>query len=178
MHFKIKAISLISSLKNKPLIFLLSAIIFISCSGNKEGNSGDQNMLSDHVEKTFPEINLETFGYFDEVMGCSCYLATDSLQFIKQNFIYAEKYGLPDQKDFGFIKLDNQLIRLEVLSVDNNSEKSLRNVRLGNEQVEVWLNLQLNQSGDSEVLSAKGEIQIHLPDQVPWIQKVVGTCGC
>jgi hypothetical protein len=165
-------------LKCKQVIFWLSVVILISCSGNKEGYSEGTNKFTDQIEKSFPEIKLETFGYLEEVMGCSCYLATDSLQFRQQNFIYAEKYGLPDNKDFGFIKLDNQLIRLEVLSVENKSEESLRNVRLGNDQIEVWLNLQLNKSGDPEVLPAKGEIQIHIPDRLPWIQTVVGTCGC
>ena len=169
---------MVYDLKCKQVIFWLSAVILISCSGNKEGDSEATNKFTDQIEKFFPVIKLETFGYLEEVMGCSCYLATDSLQFRQQNFIYAEKYGLPDKKDFGFIKLDNQLIRLEVLSIENKSEESLRNVRLGNDQIEVWLYLQLNKSGDPEVLPAKGEIQIHIPDRLPWIQTVVGTCGC
>jgi hypothetical protein len=178
MQIKIKDLLLIQGLIFKPLVFFLTVIIFMSCSGNKEDKSGAANKSSEEVENIIPEIKLETFGYLEEVMGCGCYLATDSLQFRQQNFIYAEKYGLPNKKDFGFIKLDNQLIRLEVLSVENNSEDSSRNVRLGNEQVEVWLNLRLNQSGEPEVLPAKGEIQIHIPDRLPWIQTVVGTCGC
>jgi hypothetical protein len=178
MQIKIKDLLLGNGLRSSPLVFLLTVIMFMSCSGNKAGKSESESKLTEQAGKTFSEIKLETFGYLEEVMGCSCYLATDSLQFKQQNFIYAEKYGLPDKKDFGFIKLDNQLIRLEVLSVENNSEESMRNVRLGNELVEVWLNLQLNQSGDPEVLPAKGEIQIHFPDRLPCIQTVVGTCGC
>ena len=169
---------MVYDLKCKQVIFWLSAVILISCSEKKEGDSEATNKFTDQIGKSFPEIQLETFGYLDEVMGCSCYLATDSLQFRQQNFIYAEKYGLPDKKDFGFIKLDNQLIRLEVLSVDNNSEESFRNVRLGNDRVEVWLNLKLNDSDEPEVLPAKGEIQIHLPDQLPFKQTVFGICGC
>lgn len=169
---------LIHEIKYKSILFLSSAIILLSCSGNKEGNRQESNIIIEDTEETSPEINLETFGYLDEVMGCGCYLATDSLQFRQQNFVYAEKYGLPDKKDFGFIKLDNQLIRLEVLSVDNNSEESLRNVRLANDQVEVWLKLKLNESDDPEVLPTKGEIQIHLPDRLPIVQSVTGICGC
>lgn len=178
MQIKIKDLLLIQGLKSTPLAFLLSVVIFMSCSGNKEDKRESVSTLIEQTGKTFSEIKLETFGYLEEVMGCNCYLATDSLQFKQQNFIYAEKYGLPDKKDFGFIKLDNQLIRLEVISVENNSEESSRNVRLGNEQVEVWLNLQLNQNGDPEVLPAKGEIQIHIPDRLPIVQSVTGICGC
>jgi hypothetical protein len=178
MQIKIKDFLLIHGLKSMPLVFLLSVVIFMSCSGNKEDKSESESTLTEQAGKTFSEIKLETFGYLEEVMGCSCYLATDSLQFRQQNFIYAEKYGLPDKKDFGFIKLDNQLVRLEVLSVDNNSEESLRNVRLGNDRVEVWLNLKLNDSDEPEVLPVKGDIQIHLPDQLPFKQTVFGICGC
>ena len=175
---KIKDLSLIHGLNSKPVVCWLSLIILMSCSGNKEGNSGAANKSSEEVENIIPEIKLETFGYLDEVMGCGCYLATDSLQFRQQNFVYAEKYGLPDKEDFGFIKLDNQLIRLEVLSVENKSEESSRNVRLANDQVEVWLKLKLSESNEPEVLPAKGEIQIHLPDRLPIVQSVTGICGC
>jgi len=169
---------MIYNLKCKHLIFLLSALLLISCSGNKEGDSEATNKFKDQIEKSFQEIKLESFGYLDEVVGCGCYLATDSLQFREQNFIYAEKYGLPDKKDFGFIKLDNQLIRLEVLSVENKSEESLRNVRLGNDQVEVWLSLNLRKSEEPEVLPVTGNIQIHFEGRLPLKQKVFGVCGC
>jgi hypothetical protein len=70
------------------------------------------------------------------------------------------------------------LVKLEVLSIEENKEKSLRNVRLGNEQIEVWLSLTLNKSEDPEVLPVLGEIEIMVSDHLPLKQKVYGTCGC
>lgn len=164
--------------KHKLIIYWLSAITLISCSGNKENKSESTGQIEKEIAKVIPEIQLETFGYLEEVMGCSCYLASDSLQFRQQNFIYAEKYGLPDKSGFGFIKIDQQLVRLEVLSIEENKEKSLRNVRLGNEQIEVWLSLELNKSEEPEVLPVLGEIEIIVSDHLPLKQKVYGTCGC
>ena len=164
--------------KYKLIIYWLSAITLLSCSGNKENKSESTGQIEKEIKKVIPEIQLETFGYLEEVMGCSCYLAYDSLQFRQQNFIYAEKYGLPDKSGYGFIKIDQQLVRLEVLSTEENKEKSLRNVRLGNEQTEVWLSLVLNKGEDPEVLPVFGEIEIMVSDHLPLKQKVYGICGC
>lgn len=164
--------------KHKLIIYLLSAIMLLSCSGNKENKSGSSVQVDKEIEKPITDIKLETFGYLEEVMGCSCYLATDSLQFHQQNFIFAEKYGLPDKSGFAFIKINQELVRLEVLTIEEDKEKSLRNVRLGNEQIEVWLSLMLNKSEDPEVMPVLGEIEIIVPEYLPLKQKVYGACGC
>jgi hypothetical protein len=85
--------------KHKLIIYWLSAITLLSCSGNKENNSESTGQIEKEVAKVIPEIQLETFGYLEEVMGCSCYLAFDSLNFVNKILF------MPKNMDF-LIKVD------------------------------------------------------------------------
>ncbi|EKB50303.1 hypothetical protein [Cecembia lonarensis] len=74
--------------------------------------------------------------------------------------------------------LNKNLIRLEVLNYENDPEGKFRKVRLGDETIEVWLNLDIIKYPDPEVLSVTGNIQIHKEGQPVLTEKIIGTCGC
>jgi hypothetical protein len=162
----------------KLIIFKFFGILIFSCSGPNEQNKSTQKIFSEQETKQKTQLNLGTFGYLEDVMGCGCYLATDSIQFRQQEFVYAEKYGLPDGSGFGFIRLNNELARLEVISVENDPQGMFRKVRLGNDSLEVWLDLDIKPNQDPEVLPIQGSLQIHFENQAAINETVYGVCGC
>lgn len=162
-------------LASSLLVLILTPCFISSCTHNKKG----AEEVFEEQQSTHPASHaLGTFGYLDEIKGCSCYLSMDSIQFRNQEFVYAEKYGLTDGSGFGIIMLDGKSVRLEVLDYENDIDGRFRKVRLGNKNLEVWVNLEINNSLDQEVLPVNGNIHFHLNDQTFLIENIVGVCAC
>ena len=158
------------------IFYVFPLIFFLSCNGPKEKNSALKELGTEQV--VTDKLQLDSFGYFEEVVGCSCYLALGPSEFGNLEFIFAEKYGLPDGSGYGFIKVDHEMVRLKVISVENDPQGKYRNVKLGNDSLEVRVQLDINQSEEPEVLPAQGTLQILLDGNPSLMENVVGVCAC
>lgn len=158
------------------IFYVFPLMFFLSCSGPKEKNSALKDMGTEQV--VTDKLQLDSFGYLEEVVGCGCYLALGPSEFGNQEFIFAEKYGLPDGSGYGFIKVDQEMVRLEVISVENDPNGKYRNVKLGNGSLVVQVQLDINQTEDPEVLPAQGKLQIQMGDNSAISESVYGVCGC
>jgi hypothetical protein len=121
-------------------------------------------------------IRLETFRALDEIVGCSCLIASDSLTYTKGNYIYGEKYGLTDGTSYGFIYPNGEKVKLN--STEIQVLENQRNVFLEGQGYSVEISLTLKHTIAREVRSQTGVLKVTDPSGQIITMPVYGVCGC
>jgi hypothetical protein len=174
VHITMKIVGNMVSLNWATL--LLIGLIVLSCKNKYEQIATGHEFFNKEVSESIENFKIETFSHLEEVIGCSCYLSKNELEFNANEFVLAENYGLSDRENFGLIKVNGELIQLETLEV--KKEGKSRKVRLANSTIEVWVNLVEKPSVEPSISMVSGTILSHFEDQTVFFENVYGVCGC
>ncbi len=119
------------------------------------------------------DLQLENFGFPQEIQGCSCYFATDREQFVKQNYIYVDDY-----QQNGFIKINGKLFKLDYDKKNEVLPEKALNINLHNNDYKVQLKGTVVEEGEIETALYKGTLTVESKDGKKTVIPVYGECGC
>lgn len=158
----------------KYWILTLLSVALLSCKKDKEPATQTPATTQKTVKKTVGKLALESFGFPEEVEGCSCYFAENRQEFIKQNYIYVDDY----QKN-AFIKINSELIKIPFEKSKDNSPGKQLNISIKNDDYSVELKAERIQEGEMETQLYKGNITVTNLSTKDKIQlPIYGECGC
>lgn len=118
-------------------------------------------------------VKLETFGFPQEVEGCSCYFAENRAEFIKQNYIYVDDF----QKN-SFIKINGNQIKLEYLKENEVLPEKDLNIKAKNKDYSVAVIGKKVEDGEIETALYEGKIILENSKGEKSEFDFYGECGC
>ncbi len=118
-----------------------------------------------------PELSLQTFGFPQEVEGCSCYFAENKTDFEKENFLYVDDYG-----NSAYIKVDRKLIKIPMEEGDFDPSNFNKNIE--NEDYSISMSGRKTDEGD-ETMQFEGVMTVkEKKTGREFTSSVFGECGC
>lgn len=163
----------------KKFLVLLTLTVLFSCK-KEEKITADKTVSPTEtkveVQKDIAKskgLTLETFGFPQEIQGCSCYFATDREQFIKQNYIYVDDY-----QQNGYVKINGRQIKLKYDKKNEVLPEKSLNINLHSDDYKVNLKGTVVEEGEIETALYKGTLTIETKDGKKIETPVYGECGC
>ncbi|MBF6609564.1 MAG: hypothetical protein ITF99_00260 [Chryseobacterium sp.] len=129
----------------------------------------DNPVIVDSV--AVPELSLQTFGFPQEVEGCSCYFAENKTDFEKENFLYVDDYG-----NSAYIKVNGKLIKIPM--EEGDFDPSNFNKIIENEDYSISMSGRKVHEGD-ETMQFEGVMTVkEKKTGREFTSSVFGECGC
>lgn len=160
-------------MKNFLLIFAISALA-VSCK--KESSSADSTQSADQqsIQKTdaakYNDFQLESFGFPDDIAGCSCYFASDKENFENEKFVYIDDYGKN-----AYIKLKGQQVIIPVTDGDFNVDNFEKNVDGNGYKIQIK-GRKIKEM--YEVMMFEGTMTVENSEGKKATTPIYGECGC
>ena len=116
------------------------------------------------------EFNLQTFGFPDEIGGCSCYFAKNKDDFDDEKYIYIDDYGKK-----AYLKIDDQLQKISHKQNDFDPENFQKEIK--NEELSIKISGKKVKELE-EVMMFEGSIEVSLKNGKKSTVPIYGECGC
>ncbi len=126
--------------------------------------------------KTLPEssnLAFLTFGFPQQVEGCSCYFAANRTQFIKQNYIYVDDY----EKN-AFVRLEEELISLPFRKNTQTAPDSQLLLQFKTPEYQLKIQASRIDQGEIETALYQGEMTLTTENGAQISSPVYGECSC
>lgn len=170
-------------MKIKPILSLLSLFILLvfSLQSCKKEASKDVSKVN-HAQKTSGKksdsldskiLELQSFGFPQEVEGCSCYFAKNREEFIKQNYIYVD-----DFQRFSFLTINGELVKIPYGKQNEVLPEKNLNIESKNKEYSVKIKGKLIEQGEIETALYEGILEVTKSDGSKVSSKIYGECGC
>ncbi|MBS3744730.1 MAG: hypothetical protein KGY48_10305 [Wenzhouxiangellaceae bacterium] len=165
--------------KKALLLSALFCATLCACSHQVRNTEVETVASGETGSASSADIELTTAGVPPSVAGCSCLLAENAAQYRDQQFLYAEKYGSPPpEKDFAFIFIDGEPVRLTVQDVRIDDEARTLKKVYASDDYRVTVDLQAIQRPDHEVWVQTGTLTVETGRGTTVTKDVYGVCGC
>ncbi|MFP9100797.1 hypothetical protein ACLI09_17255 [Flavobacterium sp. RHBU_24] len=164
----------------KNILLIITACALYSCGGEKQQPTNQvtitepEKVVEDHtlVISTFDTVP-------DEIDGCSCAFASDSIAYKANHLLFADDIG-----DIAYMKINGKMVRLtqsEHATKENDStiiDSTATHALYKAKGIEVILDTQKGRNIDTEVWEETGTIKIKQEDGQTIKRAVYGSCGC
>lgn len=165
--------------KRTLLLSALFSVILCACSHQMRNAEVETGASEETGSASSADIELTTAGIPSSVAGCSCLLAENAAQYRDQQFLYVEKYGSPPPaKDFAFIFIDGEPVRLIIQDVRIDNEARAQKKVYASDDYRVTVDLQATQRPDNEVWVQTGTLTVETGRGTTVTKDVYGVCGC
>ena len=163
----------------KKILIIGSLMMLFSCtkeSAISETQKTEDTLLvvNDSIGEgsatSFNQINLETFGFPDEVNGCSCYFSKNKEDFAKEKYIYIDDYG-----NSAFLKIEGKTVKIKMEEGDFDPENFSKVIK----DEEFTVTIQGKKVNElEEVMMFQGMMTIENKKGEKTITPIYGECGC
>lgn len=161
-------------------LFLLSLISSVIIGCKKETpklnsqKSENKTIVAQQVTKQKTEkLKLETFGFPEEVEGCSCYFAENRQEFVKQNYLYVDDY----QKNT-YLKINGKQVKISFDKTAKEPNMKNLNIQVKNDDYTITLKAKPVDEGEIETNLYKGTLTVEDRNGQKTETPVYGECGC
>lgn len=124
-------------------------------------------------EQKAEKPKLETFGFPEEVEGCSCYFAENRQEFVKQNYLYVDDY----QKNV-YLKINGKRVKIPYDKTTKEPNMKNLNIQVKNDDYTITLKGKLVEEGEIETNLYKGTLTVEDRNGQKTEKPVYGECGC
>lgn len=160
------------------LLLVFVAILIISCKKdnnitNDKPAEVQQTSKMQSAKNDSVKLTLETFGFPQEVEGCSCYFAENRSEFVKQNYIYVDDF----QKS-AFIKINGEQIKAEYLKENEVLPEKDLNLKAESDDYKITVKGIKVEKGEIETALYEGTITVETKDGKKIESEFYGECGC
>ena len=158
---------------NRILIFTLLAIT-ISC---KKAEINQENIIEKVIISTTKKvvekkISLENFSTFPpEIDGCSCYFSKNSIDFAKEQYIFANDFA-----ETSFLKINGKFIKFTQIS--KIDMKTYEKIKYQSEEYEMNLELKQGKQNGDETTLQSGKLNVKDKNGNETETEFYGECGC
>ncbi|MFO7764415.1 MAG: hypothetical protein R6V61_11855 [Wenzhouxiangellaceae bacterium] len=165
--------------KKALLLSALFSVALCACNHQVRNTEVETAASEEPARASSPGIELTTAGPPSSVAGCSCLLAENAAQYRDQQFLYAEKYGVPPPgDDFAFIFIAGEPVRLTIQDSRIDNEARTRKKVYAGDDYRVTVDLQAIQRPDHEVWVQTGTLTVETEQGETVVKDVYGVCGC
>lgn len=165
--------------KKALLLSALFSAALCACSHQMRNTEVETVAPEETASASSADIELTTAGVPPSVAGCSCLLAENAAQYRDQQFLYAEKYGVPPPgEDFAFIFIAGEPVRLTIQDFRIDNEARTRKTVYAGDDYRVTVDLQAIQRPDREVWVQTGTLTVETGRGTTVTKDVYGVCGC
>lgn len=166
----------------KPLYLTYIALLTLlfSCGGEKQQPSMPQPAPEPEKVIEYNTLVISSFDSIpDEISGCGCAFASDSLTYKAGNYIFADDIG-----EIAYMKINGKMVRLtQSKSAAKQTDTTATDTTTVDahykaDGIEVILKAQKGKDINYEVWQASGKIIIKQADGQSINRVVYGSCGC
>ncbi len=156
----------------------LCSMLLCACNNAPRHTEGERAAPGDARKLPSPDIELTTASPPPSVVGCSCLLAENAMQYRNQQFLYTEKFGTPTGEDFAFVFINGDPVRLQIRDLQIDDDSGNRKAVYMNSDYEVTVDLHMSRRADHEVMVQTGTLALETRRGEILEKNVHGVCGC
>lgn len=162
------------------LLLILSAVLLSSCQ-KKESSFNTKPKASTALANTPLQRAIEkgekptfkTFGFPQQVEGCSCYFASNRKEFINQNYIYVD-----DFEKSVFVQLNDEVMQIEYGDKNQMTANDSLVLESKGKDFKLFLKAKKIDQGDLETALYQGTLKLVTDQGVLIESPIYGECGC
>ena len=154
-------------------ILIIATLSFTSCGGEKQQPSialpipEPEKIIED---KTLVISSFDTIP--EEIQGCGCAFAADSLAYKSGRFIFADDIG-----DTAYMNINGKMVRLKG-SKETSADSTAVLAQYTADKIEVKLNVVHGRQIGEESTEETGTITVKQEDGQTITKSIYGECGC